>query len=137
MTSCPDPATLGQNRQANMRQTIASFWRDHRTLLLAFGATLAVTLYFMVRLIVVTLYWANPAHHDVTIAAWMTPGYIARSYQLAPHVLFEAIGYGPAPGDPRSLRQIADETGRSVDDIAEAIRTAIATARATPPAATP
>lgn len=112
-----------------MKQALRYTWAQHRLLLLSFAATLAITLFFLIRAISETLYWANPAHQDVEIRSWMTPGYIAKSYQLEPHFLFDAIPYVPIPGEPRSLRQISDETGRSVEELASVITAAIIAAR--------
>ncbi len=110
--------------------TLRRLWRDHRALLLAFLLALAVTLFFIGRLAVSALYWASPANHDVAIKPWMTPGYIARSYRVKPDVVFTAIPYQPVPGKPRSIAEIAAETGTTPAEVTAAIARAIAAERA-------
>ncbi|MFN4157175.1 MAG: hypothetical protein ACK4GO_02035 [Gemmobacter sp.] len=117
---------------------IRRLWRDQRLAFLAFLAALIVTLVLLGRVAVIAVFWANPANRDVVIKAWMTPGYVARSYRVAPSVVFEAIPYAPIPGDPRTIAQIATETGRSADDITATLQAAILAKRAqTAPASTP
>jgi len=113
-----------------MMHTIKDYWQHHRLLLLGFVATLAVTLFFLTRLITATHYWSDPAHRDVAISGWMTPRYIARSYRIDPELLFDAIDIDPAPGRPLTLRDIADATGRSLPDLTAALQSAISAARA-------
>lgn len=66
-------------------------WANHRVLLLAFIVALAVSGTFAVRTISATIYWMDPAHQDQQLAGWMTPRYVASSYQLPPEVLDEAL----------------------------------------------
>lgn len=105
-------------------------WRDHRAVVVAFVLASAITLVFLGRFAVSALYWANPANHDVAIKSWMTPGYVARSYGVAPDVVFTAIPYVPIPGKPRTIAEIAQETGTTTAAVTAAIAGAIATARA-------
>ena len=67
------------------------------------------------------------------IQAWMTPGYVAKPYAVDPHLVFDAIPYQPIPGDPRTIAQIAAETGRSVADITGVLQGATAAQRAVQP----
>jgi len=113
-----------------MMRMIKAYWQHHRLLLLGFVATLTLTLFFLTRLITATLYWSNPAHQDVVISGWMTPRYIARSYQVDPDLLFDALDFDPAPGRPLTLRDIADTTGRSLPELSAELQAAISAARA-------
>ncbi|MCT4371754.1 hypothetical protein CLG85_016090 [Yangia mangrovi] len=60
------------------------------------------------------LYWADPAHRNVTPEAWMTLGYLERSHHLPQHSLGPALGLTPQPGEPRSLEEIADQRGEPI-----------------------
>jgi hypothetical protein len=71
-------------------------WMHHRWGVIGFGAALILALLFAVRLTVFTLYWADPAHRNQPIAGWMTPGYVARSYDVDPAVIRAALPITPA-----------------------------------------
>ena len=113
-----------------MMHIIKDHWQHHRLLLLGFVTTLAVTLFFLTRLITAALYWSNPAHQDVAISGWMTPRYVARSYQIDPDLLFDAIDFDHVPGQPLTLNQIATASGRRLPELIAALQSAISAARA-------
>ena len=73
------------------------------------------------------LYW--PHHRDEPIHAWMSVGYVARSYHVPPHVLYEALGLQHQPHDRKPIRQIAREQNRPVHEIIDVLQEAIARAR--------
>ena len=87
---------------------------------------------FAVRTVRRAMYWR--AHRDEAIRPWMSVPYVAHSYRVPPHVLYQALGIPPQPHDRRPLKQIAREQNRSVDDLSAVLRDAIARERATPPA---
>lgn len=90
-------------------------WTHHRLALLAFLGAALVTLLFLVRLTVFTIYWANPEHRNLQPEPWMTPGYLAYSWQIDPADLARALGI--AQGARRTLQDIADERGVPVEVI--------------------
>ena len=86
---------------------------------------------FAVRTVQRAMYWR--AHRDEVIRPWMSVPYVAHSYRVPPHVLYQALGIPPQPHDRRPLKQIAREQNRSVDDLSAVLRDAIARERAKPP----
>lgn len=94
---------------------IRLLWAHHRAVLLLFLAGLAVSLFFLVRLTVFSLYWADPAHRHQAPAPWMTPGYIAHSWEIDPKALTAALGV--EPGSRPTLQDIARARGVAVDDV--------------------
>jgi len=86
---------------------------------------------FAVRTVRRAMYWR--AHRDEAIRPWMSVPYVAHSYRVPPHVLYQALGIPPQPHDRRPLKQIAREQNRSVDDLSAVLRDAIARERVTPP----
>ncbi len=92
-----------------MRARIAHLWAEHRLALMAFVIALCALGFFGFKSLAATIYWMDPAHQDQPLAGWMTPRYVANSYQLPPEVL------GPA------LFLVKDETPRriSLDAIAK------------------
>ena len=94
---------------------IRYLWAQHRTVLLMFLAGTLVTLFFLVRLTVFTLYWSDPAHRDRSPEAWMTPGYVAHSWGLDPQELGARLGV--APGTRPTLDDIARARGVPVAQV--------------------
>jgi hypothetical protein len=102
----------------------------HQWLLLAtFLAALLVTGLFGVRTVRRAVYWHN--HRDEPIRAWMSVRYVAHSYRVPPHVLYEAVGLPPGPPDRRPLREIARAQNRPVEVLISELQDAIV--HASPP----
>jgi uncharacterized membrane protein len=66
------------------------------------------------------------------IRAWMSVPFIAHTHHVDPEILFQAAGVPSQPHDRRSLRKIAREEKRPVDDVVRAVENAIAGARKAP-----
>src|SRR6266853_3785302 len=98
--------------------------------LAALALVVLATGVFAVRTVRRAMYWR--AHRDEAIRPWMSVPYVAHSYRVPPHVLYQALGIPPQPHDRRPLKQIAREQNRSVDDLSAVLRDAIARERATP-----
>lgn len=102
-------------------------WRHHRRAMIGLGLALAVAGFFAVRLTVFTIYWADPAHRDQRIEGWMTPAYVARSWNVDPAVI-RAVLAAP-PGSRPTLERIAQTEGIALPELIARIEAAIATAR--------
>jgi hypothetical protein len=64
-----------------------------------------------------------PRQTDVSlIADWMSVPFISRGYRVPEPELFEALGTAPEGHRMRPLREIAQETGRSPDEVVEIVR---------------
>lgn len=101
-----------------MRARLRHLWQDHRKPLLGFVAALLLTVFFAVRMIVATIYWMDPAKQDQPLAGWMTPRYVAQSYQLPPEVLGPALFLDEdAPPMRRSLEKIAANNGVTLAEL--------------------
>lgn len=94
---------------------IRHLWAHHRVVLILFLAGLAVSLFFLVRLTVFSLYWADPAHRHQAPEAWMTPGYIAHSWDIDREALVATLGVEPGSGP--TLQDIARARGVAVDEV--------------------
>lgn len=103
-------------------------WAHHRWAMIGLVAALTIALLFAVRLSIFTIYWADPAHRNQPIEGWMTPGYIARSYDVDPDVIRAAL---PTQLDARStLARIAAREGVAIDTLIAEIEGAIERATA-------
>lgn len=112
--------------------------RWHQWLVIvAFFLVLAFTGLHAFRAIRYASYWSH--HRDEPIHAWMSVGYVARSYHVPPRVLYEALGLQPTPRDRKPIRQIAHEQNRSVHEVIGVLQEAIVRARQqdTPPSGPP
>jgi hypothetical protein len=104
--------------------------------LIAFILVILMTVFFAVRTVRRAAFWRQ--HRDEVIRPWMTVPYVAHSYRVPPHVLYQALGIPPQPHDRRPLRQIAREQNRPADELVNLLQQAIARERAShPPGAPP
>ena len=103
---------------------IRHLWQNHRLVLVIFVAASAVTVFFLVRLTVFSIYWSDPTHRNLTPEPWMTPGYIAHSWGLAPQTLADHLGI--SPGTRPSLADIARSRDVPVADILDQVSTFLA-----------
>ncbi|MBF9060849.1 hypothetical protein HKCCSP123_16830 [Rhodobacterales bacterium HKCCSP123] len=109
---------------------LAYLWRHHRPALIALALALAVAGFFAVRLALFTIYWSDPAHRQQPLAGWMTPGYVARSWDVPVEVIRAALPVSPEAGTRPTLDRIAEQGGIPLPDLIAGIESAIAGARA-------
>lgn len=105
--------------------------RRQWALVVTFVVVLTVTCLFLVRAVRPAIYWHR--HQDEPIRAWMTVGYVAHSYHIPRHVLYQELGLPVQPQDRRPLTRIAQELHRPLGDVIAALQAAIARSRATTP----
>lgn len=90
----------------------------------------AASLFFGVRSAV---FWAHHrpfAEREQAVAAWMTPRYISRSWQIPPDVLLDALDAPrPPPDGPMNLSELADYRGVPVEQVIAEAEAAIAASR--------
>ncbi|MFO7921581.1 MAG: hypothetical protein R6U99_12390 [Nioella sp.] len=108
-----------------MPSLLTRIWRAAPLATVILGLAIVVSLFFAVRLVAFWIYWADPAHQDQAIAGWMTPGYVAYSWDVPREVTFEALDLPARPGEPVTLADLAAERGMSVADLAAELRAAI------------
>lgn len=98
-------------------------WHNHRIALIGFVLASALALGFALRILVLTIYWANPEHHRQDPEPWMTAGYIVRSWHVSREDLDAVLGVERV-GRVR-LIDIAQRTGKPVDQLIEELRVAL------------
>jgi hypothetical protein len=116
-----------------LRVRISRLTKRRRIWLLAFAFAFALgaTGFFATRVVVHALYWSQ--HKDEPLEPWMTVGYVAHSYGLAPEILREKLGLAPEERDRRTLAEIAADQGQSFEVVRAALLDTIAAARSSPP----
>src|SRR6266436_2135699 len=94
----------------------------------ALTLVILVTALFAVRTVRRAMFWRT--HRDEVIRPWMSIPYVAHSYRVPPHVLYQALGIPPQLHDRRPLKQIAGGQNRSVDEVISSLNEAINRERA-------
>lgn len=114
-----------------LKQRLSHLWQHHRIGLLVFVVVIALTGVFGVRTVSQVIYWADPAKQDQPLAGWMTPRYVARSYDVPPEVLIEALlGDRRPPNERMSIDGIAADQGVDIDELQSRVDEAVAAFRA-------
>jgi hypothetical protein len=110
---------------------ILAVWRKHPWIFSGFLAALIATVFFTTRLVVFTIYWSDPAHRDQTAQGWMTPGYVANSWDIPRSDLEAALEDMFVIAGRKTLEQIAHDNNISLEELKTQIEVAIAAHRAT------
>lgn len=105
-------------------ESYLSVWR-RELLIAAFALSVVVTVIFGVR----AFQQVPHKRVDERIRPWMSISYVAHSHHIPPPVLYEALGLTTKPRDKRSLKQIAREQKRPVEEVIAVLQKAIAQAR--------
>jgi hypothetical protein len=100
-----------------MKARIAHLWADHKLLFLAFVLAVFLTLMFAMRAIMFLVIWSDPARRNQPLEPWMTPYYIAHSYDLEPDTVLQMIGIKAPKRMHPTLEWIAKTNGRSTADL--------------------
>lgn len=98
-------------------------------LISAFVLALALSLFFAMRLIMGTIYWADAAHQDQPIEGWMRLGYVARSWDVPRDALIAAMQLPAETMRFTSIERIAQDQGIPVPELIARIEGAIAAHR--------
>lgn len=113
-----------------MLDRVKDLWAHNRVALLAFVAVICLASFFGAKSVSQFIYWADPAHQDQPLSAWMTPRYVSQSYDLPPEVVQQAFGM-PSEGPPRrvSLETIAAQSDLSIHQLQDRLDQTVASWR--------
>lgn len=109
---------------------IRRMWHAAPAATVLLGAALAAILFFGIRLGADWLYWNDPAHRDQNISGWMTPRYVAMSWDVPRPVMIEILDLQPREGRPMNLRDLAEERGMTLAELVETLESGIQAFRA-------
>lgn len=104
-------------------------WRNHRWLVVGFLIALSATLFFGTRMVLFTIYWSDPAHRDQALKGWMTPGYVANSWDIPRDDLLAELGDLIQSSARKTLTQIARDNDVPLTELIARIEAAIAAQR--------
>jgi hypothetical protein len=117
-----------------MWHRVKDLWQHNRIALLAFLAVLCLSGFFGFKSVSQFIYWSDPQHQNQPLAGWMTPRYVAQSYQVPPMVVQEAFDLDPAAPPRRiSLDSLAKESGQTIETLQSRVDTAVNAWRAENP----
>ncbi|WP_406870343.1 hypothetical protein ABEB22_11620 [Thioclava sp. 'Guangxiensis'] len=103
-------------------------WCRHRLLSIVFLLAVVLTANFAWHTIDRAIYWADPDHHERSPESWMTPRYIARSWDL-PQSQVEALlqlSGTTSPQRKQRLRDLARAEGIPVDELIARLQSGLA-----------
>jgi len=106
-----------------MHKLISAF-KAHPVLTPAFLLAAALTTMFIIRTVVFTIYWADPDHIDQAVQPWMTPRYVAHSWDLPPEEVAAALGVELSSSHRVTIGDIAAKNGLSLAELESRIRAA-------------
>jgi hypothetical protein len=89
-------------------------------LLLSVIALITVSVSFLAE----SIYFNDPRHKNVELEAWMTPRYMALSYDLPRPVVRELLGIEEGEDFPRRLDRLADALGITLEELTVKVRAA-------------
>jgi hypothetical protein len=108
---------------------IRDLWTRHRWLLIGFLAAAVLALLFALRVALSVQDW--PEERDADIEGWMTPRYVALSWDVPPDVIAGALSLArDGSGRRITLDELAKERSIPVETLAAHLETAIAAYRA-------
>ena len=113
--------------RSSVVHTLKGFNRRQWLVLAAFLLVLGFTTFHAYRLVSRAVYWHY--HQDEQIQGWMSVRYVAHSYRVPPHILYQALGLPYRPPDRRPLQEIARAQNRSLDEVRAILMDAIVHAR--------
>lgn len=119
-----------------MKQTIRRIWKAAPIATVLLVLALAAGVFFGARAVSGWIYWNDPAHRDQAIAGWMTPGYIAHSWNVPRGVVLDALEAPRGGGGPRNLDRLAQDQQRPLAELIAEAEAAIAAFRTAAPDAT-
>ena len=101
-------------------------WREAPFLTAGLALALLVAGFFAFRLIAGIFFWADPRHQDMPIAPWMSPRFVAMSWDVPREVVIEALQITPDGKGPIPLERMAAERGVPVQALIDELEEAIA-----------
>jgi len=105
-------------------------WRRAPVLTLVIGGAALFVLIFALRLSFAVWHW-SAAPTDPDLAGWMTPRFVAHSWDVPPEVILQTLPIAPDGSGRRvTLEELARGEGISLEQLLERLRRAITAHRA-------
>lgn len=95
-------------------------------LLAAFAVAAVLTAFFVVRAVLFAVFWMDPERRMHPVEPWMTPRYIARTYDIAREDMQRILALEPGEMARQPLDALAEERGVSVQAYIDQIEALLA-----------
>ena len=98
-------------------------FRKHPWPTVILAAGLVALIWFGGRFVSEVLYFADPAHREQPLAGWMSPRYVAKSWELPPDVVAEVMQLTPGHRHI-TLDQVAAGQNITIEDLQKRVEAA-------------
>ena len=102
---------------------------SYKLTVLGFLTSMTTVVFLSSTMLADAIYFDDPEHKDMALEAWMTPKYIALSYDLPRDVVISLLDIDLKSDKPRRLDHLADNIGVSLTELTGMVRAAAATHR--------
>lgn len=109
---------------------LRTVWKQHPWAAAILALASLAALIFAVRLAIFTVHWMDPAHREVAVEGWMTPGYVAMSWQIPKPVVMEMLGLDERPEERVQIKDLAAQRGIPVAELIAELEAALAAEKA-------
>lgn len=103
---------------------LARFARDNWLPSTVLAIALVAFVWFSARIVLNFVYFNDPRHQDQALKAWMTPRYVAMSYDLPRPVVAEILELDMTAMKRPRMADIAREQGVTLQELNERVRAA-------------
>ena len=103
---------------------LSRFLSEHRWATAGLALSLTILIGVSSTLLADAIYFNDPAHKDVELKSWMTPRYVALSYELPRPVMMEVLGIEEGDDFPRRIDRLAASLGLSLEELTAKVRAA-------------
>ena len=108
---------------------IAAFVKRNLAVLGVFLVALTILLWFTSRMVLDAVYFSDPRHRNEPLKGWMTPRYIAMSYDVPRSTILSMLELSPEEAHRLRARDVAARMEVSLDELNQMISTAVETYR--------
>lgn len=117
-------------RRPKTGRTLRRLWQRAPVLTVVAGGAALLALVFALRLVMAVLHW-NAAPTDPDLAGWMTPRFVAHSWNMPPEVILDSLTLAPDGSGRRiTLAELAQARGIPLAVLLDQLHAAIDAHRA-------
>lgn len=102
---------------------IRYLFRQHRALSALLVMAVCGLLYFGGSFVSEVLYFSDPAHRDQKLAMWMSPRYVAKSWDLPREIIIDVMQLEP-DHKQKTLADVTEHLGIGLEELESRIRIA-------------
>ena len=105
-----------------MSPKLYRFVHEQRWAVAGFAVSLIALLVIVFTFLAEAVYFNDPRHKNEALKPWMTPHYVAMSYELPRPVVMEMFGMEKGKRHPRRMDKMAESMGLTLDELTAKVR---------------